>query len=77
VRLLRHLRRIDRQTQFASPRRLPPGRQLLRRKTMPARHFRDDRTRRTGLRNDLTLDLVAPAAATSHPEPDVKQTTLF
>jgi len=44
---------------------------------MAARHFRDDRAGRTRLRNDLTLDLVAPAAATSSPKPDVEQTTIF
>src|SRR4029077_9319507 len=70
-------RRVDRQAQCAGSRRLTPGRQLLWRKSVPACHFRDDRARRIGLRNNLALDLVAPATATSHPNPDLKETLWF
>jgi len=69
--------RVDRQAQRASSRRLTPGRQLLSRKPVPACHFRDHRPRRIGLRNNLALDLVAPATAKSHSNPDLKETLWF
>jgi len=69
--------RVDRQAQRASSRRFTPGRQLLSRKPVPACHFRDHRPRRIGLRNNLALDLVAPATAKSHSNPDLKETLWF
>jgi hypothetical protein len=39
---------------------------------MPARHVRDDSTRRKGLRNNPSFGRVAPATATPHPKLDRK-----
>jgi hypothetical protein len=42
---------------------------MLRREAMPACHFRRDRARQKGFRNDLSFDVLAPAATTSRPDP--------
>src|SRR5713226_4137828 len=41
---------------------------MLRREAMPARHFRHDRARQKGFRNDPFLDVITPAATTSRPD---------
>jgi hypothetical protein len=41
---------------------------MLRREAMPACHFRRDRARQKGLRNDPLLDVITPAAMTSRPD---------
>jgi hypothetical protein len=62
-------RRLGRQPQQAASRCLAPGRQMLRREAMLACHFRRDRARQKGFRNDPPLDVPAPAATTSRLDP--------
>jgi hypothetical protein len=50
---------------------LAPREQMLRRDVVPTRHLRDNRAWRIGFGYDPSLDLIAPAAATPHPDPDI------
>ena len=55
-----HGRLVRRQRQLAAPRRLAPGKEMLRADLMPARHLRRDRARRKRFRDDPLLVRVTP-----------------
>ena len=51
----KHGRLVRRQRQLAAPRRLAPGKEMLRADLMPACHLRHDRARRKRFRDDPPL----------------------
>jgi len=53
-------RLVHRQRQLAAPRRLAPGKEMLRADLMPACHHRHDRARRKRFRDDPPLVRVTP-----------------
>ena len=56
----KHGRLVRRQRQLAAPRRLAPGKEMLRADLMPACHLRHDRARRKRFRDDPPLVRVTP-----------------
>ena len=67
----KHGRLVRRQRQLAAPRRLAPGKEMLRADLMPASHLRHDRPRRKRLRDDPPLVRVTPPSPATNATPNL------